>query len=227
MIDSRALLDQLLGGARDLATKGADAAARGMGVGDDAASRGSFQKGALGGAAAGAALALLLGTKTGRKVGQAGALAGGLALLGKLAHDAWSRHQAAAGAPAPQPEPAALPAPQADARARALLSAVVAAAKSDGHVDAAEMAMIREKLAPLGAEAQDFLISELARPLDPHVLAMQAPDDQTRREIYAVTAALCDPNDPPERDWMTRLAPALGLSPVLAAEIERGVAGHG
>lgn len=216
MFDTRRLLEQLLSGASDLARRGEDAAARAAGVGDDPAARQDFRKGALGGAAGGAALALLLGTKTGRSLGQAGALAGGLAVVGKLAHDAWVKRQAGAA-------PAALPAPAEDARARVLLAALVAAAKSDGHVDRAEMALIRDRLGALGPEAQELLIAELAAPLDAGALAARAPDPQLRHEVMAVTLAFTDPADPPEAAWREQVRTALGIAPEVAAEIEAGL----
>lgn len=232
MLDARGLLTTLLSGAGDMARKGETAAADRLGVGQDAASREGFRKGALGGAAAAGALSLLLGTKTGREIGSTGLAVGGLAALAKVAYDAWGRHQAAAeatpeGAAAPPPLAPPVEAAGEDAKARALLSAMVAAAKSDGHVDEAEMAAIREHLAPLGAEAQEFLIAELARPLDARVVAGLAPDSQTAREMVALTAALIDPDDAPEAAWLEALSDALGVPPAMRVDLQRGIAAAG
>ncbi|MEM6745073.1 MAG: DUF533 domain-containing protein, partial [Pseudomonadota bacterium] len=138
---------------------------------------------------------------------------------------------APAPVPAPAPAPSAgagglapAPAGQEDAKARALLAAMVAAAKSDGHVDEAELAAIQDKLAPLGADAQSFLIGELAAPLDAARVAAAAPDSTTAREMVALTAALIDPEDPPEALWLEQLADALGVAPALRVQIQKGLA---
>ncbi|MEO0681753.1 MAG: DUF533 domain-containing protein [Pseudomonadota bacterium] len=239
MFNAQSLLSTLLGGAQDMARRGEDAAAGAMGVGEDPASREQFRKGALGGAAGAGALALILGTDTGRDLAKTGVAVGGAALLGKLAYDAYQKYQAdaAPAGAAPAPAPASIPAPTPetgglapapagaeDAKARALLTAMVAAAKSDGHVDQAELAAIQDKLAPLGADAQTFLIGELAAPLDPARVAATAPDSATAREMVALTAALIDPNDPPEALWLEQLADALGVAPALRVQIQKGVA---
>lgn len=227
-MDARALLNSLLTGAGEIARKGETAAADRLGVGTDAGAREGFRKGALGGAAAAGALALLMGSKSARRIGSTGLAVGGLAALAKVAYDAWDRSQAAAGGAAAGP--AALPGAEAaapdgmDGKTRALLVAMIAAAKSDGHVDGAEMAAIRERLAPLGPEAQGFLIDELAAPLDAGRVAALAPDGATAREMVALTMALTDPEDPPEAAWVEALADALDVGPALRAELRRSLA---
>ncbi|MEM6441116.1 MAG: DUF533 domain-containing protein, partial [Pseudomonadota bacterium] len=55
-------------------------------------------------------------------------------------------------------------------------------------------------------------------------VAAAAPDSATAREMVALTAALIDPEDPPESLWLEQLADALGVAPALRVQIQKGVA---
>ena len=215
----KSILDQLMTGGKDLYGRGEDMAAERLGVGDDPAARGQMRNAALGGAAATAALGLLLGTRSGRAITRTGVLAGGVGLLGKLAYDAW-RKNAAPGAAAQGAPVAELEGPQADARAHALLAAMVAAAKSDGHIDATERAMIEQRIDAMGRGARALMAAELDRPMDAAAIAAMADSDQARREIYALSALICGGEHAMERAWLDSLAAALGLDAALTAEIE-------
>src|SRR5690606_4122711 len=137
------------------------AASKGKGGGSDL---GSMLKGAGGGAA----LAMLLGNKRVRKVGGKVAVYGGLAALGVIAYKAYGNWQAQqAGAAQREPQTLdRLPAPQVEQHSQAILKALVAAAKADGHVDARERQLIEEELGKLAqdAELQQWLHSELNKP---------------------------------------------------------------
>ncbi len=218
-----ALLDQLMTGGKDLYRKGEDAAAERLGVGDDPAARGQMRTAALGGAAATAALGLLLGTRSGRAVTRTGVLAGGIGLLGKLAYDAWRKNAArgdeSQGAPVGE-----LEGPQADARGHALLAAMIAAAKADGHIDEAERAVIERQVEGMGRGARALMAAELDRPMDATAIAAMADSDQARREIYALSALICGGDHAMERAWLDSLARALGLDAGMIAEIEAQLA---
>ena len=126
---------------------------------------GTLLKGAGGGALAAGALGLLLGNKSARKVGSKVITYGGLAALGVIAYKAygnWQEQQRVANArPVAEPQTVdRLPAPQAELHSQAILKALVAAAKADGHVDAKERQLIEEQI---GALAND---PELLRWLD-------------------------------------------------------------
>ena len=216
--DFKAMLDSLLAGGRELTRKGEDYAARQLDVGDDPESRANLRKGILGGAVGAGVLSLLLGTRTGRQIGGTGLALGGLAALGKIAYDKWQEHQG--GAASPAPTAGQLTGAAADARARLLLSAMIAAAKADGHVDAAERAVIQERLAPLGGQAAAFLFEELEKPLDPEATAAAARNPQEKAEVYAVSAMVCGSPGPGERAYLDRLGAALGLAPAVCSGIE-------
>ncbi|MGF1659170.1 MAG: tellurite resistance TerB family protein [Rubrimonas sp.] len=220
----KSVLDQIMAGGKDLYAKGENLAAEKLGVGDDANSRETMRNTALAGGAAAAVLGLLLGTKTGRSATKTGVLLGGLGMLGKMAYDAYAKRSA--GAPAPDAAPVGeLAGPAADARSAAILSAMIAAAKADGHIDDAEKKLIQQHLAELGPDAQTVLMDELSKPLVAAEIAALADSDQARREIYAVSALVCGGDDPKERAYLGELAAALGLEAGIAAEIEAQVVG--
>lgn len=223
-MDTRSMLDQFMQAGRGLLQKGEDAAAQRLGVGDDPEARGQMRNAALGGAAGAAALGLLLGTSTGRSLGRAGLLAGGVGLLGKLAYDAYAKTTADAAPPVQQQPVAQLSGSAADDRAQALLAALVAAAKADGHVSDDERAMIEAQTAALGADAQALIAAELSRPMDAGAIAAMCDGDQARREVYALSVMVCGGEHPMERAWLQTLAAALALPAAVTAEIEAQVA---
>jgi uncharacterized membrane protein YebE (DUF533 family) len=216
--DARRMLEALLAGGSEIAQRGDEAVGRAFGTGEGTPEREALRKGALGGAVGAAALSLLLGTRTGRKLGRTGLALGGLAALGRFAFDRW---QGMAGEPAAAAAPVDdLSGPDADARARVLIAGMIAAAKADGTVDAAEREAILARLEPLSSDATAFLFEELARPVDAAAVAALAPDPQTKAELYSVSVMVCGEAGPAERHYLERLATALGLSVEGAQGIE-------
>ena len=198
--------------------------------------------------AAGALVAVLLGTGTGRKVTGSAVKLGGLAAVAGLAYKAYQNYQkgsqpgteaatgAATGA-APQREPELLPppsdsafnpgqAPQGEAEfTLALVRAMIAAAKADGHIDADERRKIGERLSLLGldSEAEDFLREELEKPLDLEELVALAKTEAQRVEIYTASRLTIDPNTRAERGYLDLLAGRLQLPDALIDHIEATV----
>ncbi|MFH6601036.1 tellurite resistance TerB family protein [Ectopseudomonas khazarica] len=242
-MNTRGLLDQLLKSGQDLLQqKGAGGASSGLGgalggllgggAGSD--SKGGSDLGAmLKGAGGGAALAMLLGNKRVRKVGGKVAVYGGLAALGVLAYKAYGNWQAQQAQQAQQGgaqplEPQTLdrlPAPQAEQHSRAILKALVAAAKADGHVDARERQLIEEELGKLAqdAELQGWLHTELNKPLDPADVARAATTPEMAAEMYLASVLMVDEEHFMERAYLEELARQLQLAPALKAELEAQV----
>jgi uncharacterized membrane protein YebE (DUF533 family) len=122
--------------------------------------------------------------------------------------------------PAPPPEPTG---PEAEeAEALLMIRAMIAAAKADGRVDAAERAAIAAQLdaAGLSAEERDFVLADFDRPLTPEALARDARDPMLRARLYAAAVAAAGEITPPERAWLDALAQALKLDKAAAAAIE-------
>ncbi len=191
-------------------------------------SLGGLLSGAGGGALAAGAMGALLGNRKARKFGGKVATYGGLAALGVLAYQAYSRWQAQQ-ADAPQGEPQTidrLPAPQqVEAHSQAILKALVAAAKADGHVDARERELIDQEMARLAgdAELQRWLDTELGKPLDPAEVAAAASTPEMAAEMYLASLLAVDEEQFMERAYLDELARQLRLDPGLKAELERQV----
>jgi uncharacterized membrane protein YebE (DUF533 family) len=130
-----------------------------------------------------------------------------------------------ATAPAPPPEQAD-PAPESpeaeDAEALLMVRAMIAAAKADGAVDAAERTAIAGQLdaAGLSTEERDFVLADFDRPLTPEALAREATDPMLRARLYAAAFAAMGDVSPDERAWLDALAHALKLDRQAAAAIE-------
>ena len=229
--DIHGLLDQLLQSGKDLVihskqqskgltAKGKEIAAKGedllidkLGIEDNEVSRDALRKGVGAGAAAGA-LALLLSSRSGRKL----AVLGGLGGLGALAYKAYQKN----GGKMPKSAQeiiGLLKGSKAQARAGAILQAMIAAAKADGHISEAEMVMIKA----LGNGAQGSLEIALQAPANALDIAALADSEQAAREIYAASARIANGLNPAERDYLDKLAMALNLNPELAARLETDV----
>ncbi len=175
-----------------------------------------FGKGAM----TGGALGLLLGrNRTTRKL----ATYGGLAALGMMAYRAYGDYRAQQGAPVQPQTVDRLPPPQADQHAEAILRALVAAAKADGHIDAREREVIEGEFARIapGAEVQRWLKAELDKPLDPAEVARAAATPEIASEMYLASLVAADEQNFMERAYLDELARQLGLDAALRQRLEQ------
>jgi uncharacterized membrane protein YebE (DUF533 family) len=188
------------------------------------------------GAAVGGVLGLLLGSKRGRGMGGTALKYGGVAALGALAWKAYQEHQARsqAGVPAPAagaPQGAAgaapssfaaLPAPQQEAHSRAMLKALIAAAKADGHMDEREQGLVHAELQRIEADAatRNWVDAELRRPVEPAEVAAAATGPEMAAEIYLASLLVVDQTSTMERAYLDALATELRLAPTLKADLE-------
>lgn len=188
------------------------------------------------GAAVGGVLGLLLGTRRGRSMGGKALKYGSVAAIGALAWKAWQDYQAqqqaagpapAAGAPAGRPAAfEALPAPQVEDRSRAMLKAMIAAAKSDGHLDERERGLVQDELRRMDADAatQRWFEAEMNRPVDPAEVAAAVTSPQQAAEVYLASLIVVDETTTMERAYLDELARRLKLDPALKADLEQRAA---
>ncbi len=196
--------------------------------------------GALSGVGGGLLAGLLLSNKNVRKIGGKVAAYGGAAALGAIAISAYRNWQAnknqPAGAPTQhipqqpqqlqQPQRAALefdalPAAQLEDHSRAMLVAIVAAAKADGHFDERERQMINEQTDRLGdAETVTWVQQEIRKPLDVAQVAALAASPEMAAEIYLASLVVIDEQNAREKMYLDSLAEKLRLEPQLRMEIE-------
>jgi len=221
-MNTRGLLDQLLKSGQDLLGKQGGAAGKSAGV-----DLGSLLSGAGGGALAAGAMGLLLGSKRARKLGGKALTYGGLAALGVIAYKAYGNWQAQqAGAPRQEPQTLdRLPPAEAEQHSQAVLRALVAAAKADGHIDERERQLIDGELARLSPDGQlrQWLQAELNKPLDPVELARAASTPEMAAEMYVASVLMVDEEHFMERAYLDELARQLKLEPALKAELEAQV----
>lgn len=184
--------------------------------------------------ATGAIVAVLLGTKTGRELAGGALKIGGLAAIAGLGYQAYKNYQAGKAPqevaasepkllPPPTDSPFSVDAPAAsDDFALILVRAMIAAAKSDGHIDDTERARIMDKiqLSGLGAEAQSFIEKELAAPTDVDALVSAAVSEEQKVELYTASRLAIDPDSRAERGYLDLLAGRLGLADGLVDHIE-------
>lgn len=180
------------------------------------------------GAAAGGALALLLGSRGGRSLGGKALKLGTVAALGSLAWKAYSEWQAkqAAGPGASAPAAPArfeqLPAPQLEQHSTAMLMAMIAAAKADGHMDERERGLVEAELHRLDGDpaVRRWVDEELRRPVEPAAVAARASSPEMAAEIYLASLLVVDRTTTMERAYLDQLAQQLKLAPELKADLE-------
>lgn len=110
----------------------------------------------------------------------------------------------------------------ADRRSQLLLRAMVGAAKADGHIDDQERQRIVGQIKELNLdpETEQLLQMEVNRAVDVAALAREVNSLPARIETYLASAFVIDIDNPEERDYLNRLAEALGLDRELAKSIE-------
>lgn len=228
-MSARQLLEQLLQSGQSLVR---EASAR-MPSATSKETGSPFLAGLGTGALGGGALGLLLGNKKARKVGGKVATYGGLAALGALAYRAygdWQRQQASgAGSPSPATQApdtfARLPAAQLEQHSQAVLTAMVGAAKADGHIGPDERRLLETEFAKLSNDDTDrrWLEAELARPLDPAAVAGAAQSPEMAAEMYLASLLVVDEESFMERAYLDELARRLQLAPELKTRLENQV----
>ena len=188
--------------------------------------------------ATGAVLAVLLGTGAGRAVTGSALKLGGLAAVAGLAYKAFQNYQSGEQpAEAAAREPELLPAPEdtsfhpsqapqgEEEFALTLVRAMIAAAKSDGHIDDEERKKIadRLRLSGIGAEAEKFLIEELERSDILSELVAAAKTDAQKIELYTASRLAINPDSRAERGYLDLLAGRLELPDTLVEHVEATV----
>jgi len=191
----------------------------------------SLLSGKGGAALAGGALGLLLGSKSGRKMGGKVLTYGGLAAVGALAYKAYQNYQqqqsatTAAGYTAAQPLEQ-LPAPVQEAHSKAILVALIAAAKADGHIDARERQLIDGEIAKITNDhsMQQWFDQELQKPLDPAEIARYATDEAMASEMFLASVLVVDEENFMEKSYLQELARQLRLPAELQQSLRAQVA---
>lgn len=203
---------------------------------------GSGAAGGFAGGLAGGLAGNLLSSKKGRKMGKSALKMGGIAAVGALAYAAYQRYSAGTAAgrsPVSQTgEPELVPAPEGSAFVPAesdtagqealgltLVRAMIAAARSDGRLDAQESQAIFQRIESLGLdpESQSLLVAEMGRPVDMDAIVESATSPEVAAEIYIASMLAIDVDTAAEKSYLAMLAARLNIPPDLAAELRRQV----
>lgn len=185
------------------------------------------------GVAAGGLGAVVLGTNTGRALVGSALKIGALALIGGLAYKAVQNYQAGKpvlGDSGGQPQ-ALVEAPTGSGyEARAVthdsallyIRAMIAAAASDGRIDAREQEKIIGglKQAGLDREAEEFLAQEMNNPASTADLAAAVQGDAEAVQVFTAARIAIDLDNDQEHDFLVALASDLGLDDELVAHVD-------
>lgn len=177
-----------------------------------------------------------VGGLSGAQVGGIGAIAGALlggglggaarggamAVLGTLALTALRNAQAARAGAAAE----ATPVDAADVEAvagpdseRLMLAAMISAAKADGTIDQGEMQKIVGKLGQVTPEEKQFVLEQMAAPLDIGALAAQVGGKAQAAQVYAASLLAIESDTEQEKAYLRELAGALGLDDATVAQL--------
>ena len=116
------------------------------------------------------------------------------------------------------PEPEIEPSQDQEAAAGLMLAAMIQAAKSDGHFDAAERDRLLSKLGDIDAQEATFVNAQLKAPVDIDGLVNQTPNG-LGPQIYAMSLLGIDLDTQDEAQYLHKLAKAYGMKPAEVNDI--------
>ncbi|WP_075181996.1 tellurite resistance TerB family protein [Pantoea sp. 1.19] len=175
--------------------------------------------GALGGLAG-----LLIANKSSRKLlskyGKNALIVGGGAVAGTVLWNKYKQRISETHRDEPQFGQRETPV---DHRAERLLTALVFAAKSDGHIDARERQAIDDNLRQigLGDDGERLVRQAMDRPLDPDWLARGVSNEEEALELWFLSCAAIDVDHFMERSYLNALGDALKIPADVRRDIER------
>ena len=182
------------------------------------------------GAVLGGLGALVFGTETGRSIATSAAKIGALALIGGLAYRAYMNYSQGKSV---QADPGLLPAPAPDGSgfepsattndaAALYVRAMIAAAAADGRIDNTEQSRILGSLDQigLGAEAEEFLASQLNNPASAADIAADVSSPEIAVQVYTASRIAIDPDTRGEVQFLDELAQRLGIDASLKAHLD-------
>lgn len=207
---------------------------------------GSGAAGGFAGGLAGGLASNILTSKKGRKLGKKALKMGGIATVGALAYGAFQKYNSGQLSKTPAveqkvPAPPLPPAPENspflpasnDSRAEEqfgllLVRAMIAAARSDGTLDARESQAIFERIQTLDLshDEKTILIEEMGREVDMDAILAGANSPEAAAEIYLASLLAINVDTPAEQGYLTMLAARLKLPQELIQELHRQVVGQ-
>ena len=227
-MNAQQILEMLLNSGKELVEKGTSLAEAKLNIPDDPEKREELMSNAGKGALAAGALAVLLGTGAGRKLTGTTLKLGGLAAVGGIAYkafDNWRSKQSADVVASNGKQVNELSGEASEKRSKAILKAMIAAAKADGHIDLQERNIISQHAEQLGLDPSvaKFIKNELVTSLDVNDIAADADSPEAAAELYLVSRMALNLDNDSEREYLAQLSKALGLEQGLIDELEQQV----
>jgi uncharacterized membrane protein YebE (DUF533 family) len=107
--------------------------------------------------------------------------------------------------------------------AELVLKGMINAAKADGQIDPQEMQRIVGKLRESGADQADqqWVMSEMQRPLDLGAFAAEIPNQEVAAQVYAASLLAIELDTDAERNYLQQLAKRTGLNQAVVAYIHQ------
>lgn len=126
----------------------------------------------------------------------------------------------------PPPAPMAKE-PTIEHRAENLLRALVYAVKADGKIDRAEEQAINEQVQKMGIgrQAQEMVNQFMKEPLDPRNIAQNITSSDEALNIYALSCAITQMDNPAERQYLDALANSMQIPMPVRQELVRRILG--
>jgi uncharacterized membrane protein YebE (DUF533 family) len=191
---------------------------------------GNLPGGLIGGAAAGGIMALMANNRKARRFAGKAATYGGAAVIGGLAYRAlqnWQQDKAQATSPAAGPatvsdvKTASLPAHSADFDL-AVIKAMIAAARADGHTSDLEQQRIFKAVGEmdLSTEMKALVFDLLGQSITVEEITRGIESLEEKSELYLASCLVIDPDHPREFAHLDELARALELPKGLPEQLQ-------
>jgi uncharacterized membrane protein YebE (DUF533 family) len=185
-----------------------------------------------GGAVAGGLLSLLLSNGKARDIAGGALGYGGAALLGALAHKAYQNYQSVKQTgdglvnghiESELNQPSLHTAKRAGDQSFGivLIKGMIAAAKSDGHLDSQEQERIFSQIEKMNlpSDQKELIFDALMKPIDLNALTNDIQSMEQATEFYLASCLAIDPNHPEEQQYLQSLATTLKLPSELVNQI--------
>lgn len=185
----------------------------------------------VGGAAAGSIMSLLISSKSTRKMAGNVVGYGGAALLGGLAYKAYknwqytSQHSSTEATNDETPTADDMSMPRKSLMTQEfeikIIKVMIASAKADGHVDAAEQRRIFDAIdhMDLSIEIRAALFNLLNKPIDIDSITCDVEGMHQKSELYLAAYLVNKPESPENKLFMNQLGNSLGLPADLQQQI--------
>ncbi|WP_300971494.1 DUF533 domain-containing protein [Thiocapsa sp.] len=90
-------------------------------------------------------------------------------------------------------------------------------------VDEIQRIVGKIEAAGMGADAQEWLMTELRQPLNLDAFAAEIPSPEVAAEVYAASLLAVEVDTPQEQDYLRRFAEKAGLHPLVVQHIHQSM----